>query len=52
MHLTDQQLASFQELYKKEFGRDITKAEALEKASSLLRFVILCATPVNEKPTD
>lgn len=37
--LTEEQIINFQLLYKKNFGRDISKAEALELGLSLIRLV-------------
>lgn len=39
MQLTDDHLAEFQMLYKKNFGVDISKEEALEKGSRLIRLM-------------
>ena len=39
MHLTDETLTEFQMLYRKNFGTDISKAEALEKGLRLVRLM-------------
>ena len=39
MQLTDEHIAEFQSLYRKHFGTDIGKDEALEKALRLIRLV-------------
>ncbi len=39
MQLTDEHIAEFQMLYKKHFGVDISKAEALEKGIRLIRLM-------------
>lgn len=47
MQLTDDHIAEFQMLYKKNFGVDISKEEALEKGSRLVRLmeVVLKESP-------
>jgi hypothetical protein len=52
MELQERHLLSFIALYKKEFGKDITMAEAQEKALSVLRFVSLCLTPIDKHQKD
>jgi len=37
MRLADKHIAEFQALYKKHFGKDISKDEALEKGLRLVR---------------
>ena len=39
MNLTDDNLLEFQTLYKKHFGTEITKEQALEKGLRLIRLV-------------
>lgn len=39
MQLTDEQIASYQKLYKQTYGKSISKEEAFIQASALLRFV-------------
>lgn len=45
MQLTDQDIFEFQMLYKKHFGFEISKAEALEKGLRLIRLyeTVSCA---------
>ena len=42
MRLTEEQITSFQKLYKEELGLEITREEALEKALKLLRLIEIC----------
>ena len=39
MQLADEHLAEFQTLYRKHFGKDISKDEALEKGLRLVRLI-------------
>ena len=39
MNLTDDNLLEFQMLYKKHFGTEITKEQALEKGLRLIRLI-------------
>jgi hypothetical protein len=39
MQFTDEQIISFQRLYKQEFGEDISHDEAFRQASSLVSLV-------------
>ncbi|MEX0924425.1 MAG: hypothetical protein WDZ82_00575 [Candidatus Paceibacterota bacterium] len=39
MQLTDEHIIEFQALYRKHFGKDISKAEALDKGSRLIRLI-------------
>lgn len=39
MQLTDEHIAEFQMLYRKHFGKDISKNEALEKGLRLVRLI-------------
>ena len=41
MRLTDEHIAEFQMLYRKNFGKDISKDEALEKGLRLIRLMEL-----------
>lgn len=47
MQISETQLESFKEVYKKEFGIDLTNKEAYQKASLLLKYVVLCLKPLN-----
>ncbi len=39
MQLSEKNISDFQKLYKKHFGKDISKKEALEKGLSVLKIV-------------
>ncbi len=39
MQLSEKHISDFQKLYKKRFGKDISKKEALEKGLSVLKIV-------------
>ncbi len=39
MQLTDQQIAEFQALYEKHFGEQISREEAYESATRLIRLL-------------
>ncbi len=43
--LSDEQLTKFQVLYKNRFGKEITKSEALEKGTRLIRLIELVYKP-------
>jgi hypothetical protein len=43
MDLTDENISGFQMLYKKHFGVELTKAQALEKGLRLIRLVEIVA---------
>jgi hypothetical protein len=45
MEITQTQLQSFIELYKKELDISLTPVEAQQKALSLLRFLAISVTP-------
>ena len=46
MHLADEHIAEFQMLYRKHFGIDISKAEALEKGLRLIRLMEIVSRAV------
>lgn len=46
MRLTDEHIAEFQMLYRKNFGKDISKEEALEKGLRLVRLMELVSRAV------
>lgn len=48
-HLTDEHIAEFQMLYKKHFGIEITKEQALEKGLRLIRLVQVVSRAVAEE---
>lgn len=39
--LNDKQIEEFREIYKKTFGKEISRDEAIEKGLSLIRFIAL-----------
>lgn len=39
MHLSDEHITEFQVLYRKHFGTDISKADAMEKGIRLVRLM-------------
>lgn len=49
MQLTDQDIFEFQMLYKKHFGVEISKAEALEKGLRLIRLLETVSRAVAKK---
>ena len=51
MVLSEIDIAKFQELYKKHFGIDISREEALDQGMKLLRLVSIVYKPKLEKST-
>lgn len=49
MNFTEQELNSFIALYKKEFGDELSRAEAQQKATALVSIVKLTYVPMTEK---
>lgn len=49
MQLTEEQIISFQKLYKEKLGIELTKSEALAKALSLIRFMRLHTVPLENR---
>ena len=47
--LSDKNIKEFQELYKEHFGVEISKADAYENGTKLLRLISLIYRPTNEK---
>ncbi len=47
--LSDEQVTKFQVLYKQQFGREITKDEALEKGAKLVRMMQLIYKPMTKE---
>lgn len=45
MLLTDEQITKFQMLYKKHFGKEISRDEAYEKGARLVRLIELIYMP-------
>ena len=52
MNLTDDNLLEFQMLYKKHFGTEITKEQALEKGLRLIRLVEAVSRAVANEQQD
>lgn len=48
MKLTQDQIISFQKLYKEELGLEITEVEALEKALTLIRYLALSVPKIED----
>ena len=46
--LSDKQIKKFRMLYKKHFGKNISKKEAYEKATKLIRLIELIYKPMTE----
>lgn len=49
MLLSDKQISSFQEIYKLEFGEEISKEEAYEQGMKLLQLVKIVYQPMTKK---
>lgn len=52
MQITDKELDKFCRIYKKRFGRAITREQAREQGSSLLRLMKVVYQPVTQKQVD
>ena len=52
MNLTDDNISEFQMLYKKHFGNEITKEQALEKGLRLIRLVEAVSRAVADEQQD
>ena len=46
--LSDEQITKFQNMYKKRFGKEITREEAYEKGIKLMRLVEIVYQPMTE----
>jgi len=46
--LSHEQITNFQALYRKRFGREITREEAYEKGAKLMRLVEIIYKPMTE----
>lgn len=46
--LTDEQIKKFQSIYKKRFGKEISKEEALESGTKLVSLLALITKPIKE----
>lgn len=49
MPLSKEAIEEFKEIYKKEFGEEISDQEALEKATKLLRLIEIVYKPMTQK---
>ena len=47
--LSDEQIIKFQALYKKHFGKEISREEAYEKGAKLIRLVELTYKPMTQE---
>lgn len=47
--LSNEQIIQFQELWKKRFGKEISREEAYEKSAKLIRLVQLTYKPITEE---
>lgn len=50
--ISQEALKEYKEIYKKEFGKDISDAEALEQATRLLRLIEIIYKPMTKKEFD
>lgn len=50
--LTDEQVTKFQDIYRESFGKEISKAEALEKGIKLVRMMEIVYKPITKKEFD
>jgi hypothetical protein len=47
--LTDEQVTKFQSIYRESFGKEISRADALEKGIKLVRMMEIVYKPIIEK---
>jgi hypothetical protein len=47
--LTDEQVSKFQDIYRKRFGKEISRADALEKGIKLVRMMEIIYKPITER---
>jgi len=52
MVLSDENVKEFQELYKEHFGKEISKEDARENGTKLLRLIALLYRPTDQKESD
>lgn len=48
MTLSDEQIKSFQDIYRRQFGKEISREEALEQGIKLVRLMRLIYQPMTE----
>lgn len=49
MLLSDKHISSFQEIYKQEFGKEISKEDAYEQGAKLIRLVQIVYQPITKE---
>ncbi len=49
MVLTDKNIQDFQDIYKKYFGKEISRKDALEQGTKLLRLISILYRPKEER---
>lgn len=47
--LTNEQVTKFQDIYRKRFGKEISRADALEKGIKLVRMMEIIYKPITKK---
>lgn len=47
--LTDEQVSKFQTIYRNRFGKEISRADALEKGTKLVRLMQIVYQPITEQ---
>lgn len=47
--LTDEQVTKFQDIYRKRFGKEISRADALEKGIKLVRMMEIIYKSITKK---
>jgi len=47
--LTDKQVSKFQEIYREQFGKEISREDALEKGARLVRLMQIIYQPITEQ---
>lgn len=52
MLLTDKQITKFQAIYKARFGKDISRAEAYDKGTKLVRMMQIIYKPMTKADYD
>ena len=50
--LTNEQVNNFKEIYKKNFGKDLSQGEALDKATRLARLFEIIYQPITQDELD
>ena len=50
--LTEEQVTKFQDIYRKRFGKEISRENALEKGIKLVRLMEIIYKPITEKEFD